>query len=125
MKSFLPFLRRSLSSRSLLLSIFLVFISVVSVQAKTVVIGTGFGFISVPNMKGLDPGDAIAIQPGTYRGGTFVRLNGITITNNGGAVKFNGTGYLQFLTILHIRRLSIHKLSEYCDPLGWKFQTIR
>ena len=90
MKGFLPFLWRYLSPRSLLLSIFLVFISVVSVQAKTVVVGAGFGFISVPNMKGLNPGDVIAIKPGTYTGATFVKLNGITITNNGGAVIFNG-----------------------------------
>src|SRR5664279_4227542 len=89
MKGFLPFLGRYLSPRSLLLSIFLVFISVVTVQAKTVVVGAGFGYVSVPNMTGLNPGDVIAVQPGTYTGGTFARLNGITITNNGGAVIFN------------------------------------
>ncbi len=97
MKGFLPFLGRYLSPRSLLLSIFLVFISVVSVQAKTVVVGAGFGFVSVPNMNGLNPGDVIAIQPGTYTGGAFKNLIGITITNHGGAVTFNGT--VTFLTL--------------------------
>ena len=90
MKGFLPFLGRYFSPRSLLLSIFLVLISVVSVQAKTVIVGAGSGFISVLSMAGLNPGDVIAIKPGTYTGATFKGLNGITITKNGGTVIFNG-----------------------------------
>ncbi len=90
MKGFLPFFGRFTSPRSVLLSIFLVVCSLTTVQAKTVVIGAGFGFISVPNMNGLNPGDVLAVKPGTYTGGSFLSLNGITITNNGGAVIFNG-----------------------------------
>ena len=78
------------SAFSYLILTFLLFISVSAVQAKTVVIGTGSGFISVPGMSGLTPGDVLAITPGQYSGGAFNNLKGITITNNGGTVIFNG-----------------------------------
>ena len=90
MKGFLPFFGRSSSPRFLFLPIFIFLFSVGSLQAKTVVIGAGFGNISVPNMNGLNPGDILAISPGTYTGGSFDNLKGITITNNGGPVIFSG-----------------------------------
>lgn len=90
MKGILRFCGRSLSPRSLLLSVFLLLFSVSVVRAKTVVIGSGFGFVSIQNMNGLNPGDVLAIQAGQYTGGSFQNLNGITITNNGGTVIFGG-----------------------------------
>ncbi len=90
MKGILPFCGRFLSPRFILLSAFLLLFSVSVVRAKTVVIGTGFGFVSVTNMNGLNPGDVLAIQAGQYTGGSFQHLNGITITNNGGTVIFGG-----------------------------------
>ncbi len=77
---------------------FLLFIfSVTSIHANTIVIGTGSGFISVPNMNGLNPGDTLAIDAGQYSGAAFNNLKGITITNNGGAVAFTGTVTLNTL----------------------------
>ena len=90
MKGFLPFVRRNLSPRKLFLPLFLFILSASGVQAKTVVIGAGFGKISQNGMAGLAPGDVLAIMPGKYTGGYFMNLKGITITNNGGAVIFNG-----------------------------------
>ncbi len=91
MKGFLPFQRRIASLRQKLFLPFLLFIlSVSGVQAKTVVIGAGFGKVTQNGMAGLQPGDVLAIQPGKYTGGYFMNLKGITITNNGGAVIFNG-----------------------------------
>jgi hypothetical protein len=81
---------RVLSPRSFLFSILLILISTASLQAKTLVIGTGSGYISVPDMTGLNPGDTLAVTSGQYSGGAFNYLTGITITNNGGVVVFNG-----------------------------------
>jgi hypothetical protein len=90
MKGFLPFFRRVLSPRKLFLPILLFILSASGVQAKTVVIGAGFGRVTQNGMSGLNPGDVLAIKPGTYTGGYFMNLKGITITNNGGTVIFNG-----------------------------------
>lgn len=90
MKGFKPLRGRKLSSLYFLFPLFLLLFIATGIQAKTVVVGTGFGFISVPNMNGLNPGDVLAIKPGTYSGGNFNNLNGITITNNGGTVIFTG-----------------------------------
>ncbi len=76
--------------RSFSLSAFLLICCALTVHAKTVVIGSGLGFISVPDMNGLNPGDVLAITPGQYSGGAFNNLKGITITNNGGTVVFSG-----------------------------------
>jgi hypothetical protein len=97
MEGFLLLKGRVLSSRSFILSFFLLLFSAVAVQAKTVVIGSGSGFISVPNMNGLNPGDILAITPGQYSGAVFNNLKGITITNNGGTVIFSGTVTLNTL----------------------------
>ncbi|MFI5153911.1 MAG: PKD domain-containing protein, partial [Chitinophagales bacterium] len=95
MKGKLYALRRQLSS---LYSLFLPLIffaffilSGSEAQAKTVIIGTGSGSVSVNGMSGLAPGDILAITPGNYTGGGFSNLNGITITNNGGLVSFSGS----------------------------------
>src|SRR5450755_3615135 len=97
MKGFLPFLGRYLSPQHLFLPFLILLFSATTVQAKTVVIGGGFGLVSATSMNGLNPGDVLAITPGTYTGGSFVNLNGITITNNGGAVIFTGTVVLNTL----------------------------
>jgi len=60
------------------------------VNAKTVVIGNGTGSVSQTSMTGLTPGDVLAIRPGSYTGGNFSNLSGITIINNGGLVTFTG-----------------------------------
>jgi len=90
MEGFLLQLGRALSPRYCLLSIFLLLFSINSIQAKTVVIGGGSGFITVAGMTGLNPGDSLAITSGLYSGASFSNLKGITITNNGGSVVFNG-----------------------------------
>jgi hypothetical protein len=88
MKGFKPLRGRKLSLLHFFFPFFFTLFCISGAQAKTVVIGTGFGFISVPNMNGLNPGDVLAINPGTYSGGAFNNLKGITITNNGGTVVF-------------------------------------
>ena len=98
MKGFLPFFGRFLFHRSLLFPIFILLFSATNLQAKTVVIGTGSGDVSVTSMAGLNPGDILAIKPGQYSGGSFGDLTGITITNNGGDVVFNGKVTLNTLT---------------------------
>ncbi len=90
MKGFLPLSRKKLFFCYFIFTSLILFFSANTAEAKTVVIGTGSGFISVPGMTGLNPGDVLAINPGTYSGGTFVNLKGITITNNNGTVVFNG-----------------------------------
>jgi hypothetical protein len=89
MKGSLPLIRSRLLICYLLLTSLLLFFNLKTAEAKTIVIGSGSGFISVPNMNGLNPGDVIAINPGTYAGGAFNNLTGITITNNNGTVVFN------------------------------------
>ncbi len=81
---------RVLPPRYCLLSIFLLIFSINSIQAKTLVIGGDSEFITVHDMTGLNPGDSLAITAGQYSGASFNNLNGITITNNGSAVVFNG-----------------------------------
>ncbi len=60
------------------------------VRANTVVVGTGSGTISVTGMTGLNPGDVLAVTPGTYSSARFTNLSGIAIINNGGLVVFTG-----------------------------------
>ncbi len=79
-----------MSPRKLFLPFLLFILSASGVQAKTVVIGAGFGKVTQNGMSGLQPGDVLAIMPGKYTGGYFMNLKGITITNNGGTVIFNG-----------------------------------
>ncbi len=81
---------RVLSPRNCLLFFFSLLFSINSIQAKTVVIGGGSGFITVADMTGLNPGDSLAITAGQYSGASFNNLNWVTITNNGSAVVFNG-----------------------------------
>src|SRR4029077_17733572 len=90
MKGFLPLIGRKLFIYSFTFIFLTSFFKVNSAHAKTVVVGNGFGFISVPNMNGLNPGDVLAIKPGTYSGGAFNNLKGITITNNNGTFVFTG-----------------------------------
>jgi hypothetical protein len=75
MKGFLPLRGRNLSPHLVLFTVLFLFCSISLVQAKTVVIGSGSGFLSVPNMNGLNPGDVLAINPGKYAGGAFNNLN--------------------------------------------------
>ena len=50
-------------------------------------------------MKGLHPGDTLAIRTGHYeKGGSFSNLTGITIINYQGIVVFSGTITLGNLT---------------------------
>jgi len=88
---------RFLSPRSFLFSVLLILFNTSSLQAKTLVIGSGSGYISVPDMTGLNQGDTLAITSGQYSGAAFNFLTGITITNNGGIVLFNGQVILNTL----------------------------
>ncbi len=101
---------RVLSPRSFLFSALLILFSTASLQAKTLVIGSGSGYISVPDMTGLNPGDTLAITSGQYSGAAFNLLTGITITNNGGAVMFNG-------------QVTLNTLAE-CVFSGFQFSNI-
>ena len=88
-------LRRLLSSFNnfspQLILISTLFFSFTQVNAKTVVIGSGSGTVSQTSMSGLNPGDILAIAPGTYSGGNFSNLSGITITSQSSRVTFTGT----------------------------------
>jgi hypothetical protein len=88
-------LRRQLTSlHSLFLPLILIGFLIFSGSdsfAKTVIVGTGSGSVSVNGMSGLAPGDILAVTPGNYTGGSFSNLNGITIINNGGLVSFSGS----------------------------------
>ena len=101
---------RILFPRSFLFSVFLILFFTDSVQAKTLVIGVGSGYISVPDMTGLNPGDTLAIKTGQYSGAAFNNLTGITITNNGGVVLFNG-------------QVTLNTLKE-CVFSGFQFRNI-
>ena len=90
MEGLLLLTRRVLSPRYLFFFILFFFFTTNIIQAKTVVIGAGAGYINVADMTGLNAGDSLAIMPGQYTGGAFNNLYGITITNNGGAVIFTG-----------------------------------
>jgi hypothetical protein len=90
MEAFVLHAGRVLSPRYCLLLIFFLLFSINSIQANTVVIGEGSGYITVPDMTGLNPGDSLVITGGQYSGASFNNLNWITITNNGSPVVFNG-----------------------------------
>ncbi|MDR3716617.1 MAG: choice-of-anchor Q domain-containing protein [Puia sp.] len=68
------------------------------VSAKTVVIGSGSGNLSVTSMNGLSAGDVLAIKPGTYTGAGFSNLSGVSIINNGALVTFTGSISISNLT---------------------------
>ncbi|HZK65705.1 MAG TPA: T9SS type A sorting domain-containing protein [Puia sp.] len=97
MKGIPTFCGKLMFLRALLLTIFLLLFIFSGIYAKTVVIGTGSGKVAVQNMNGLDPGDVLAINPGSYSGATFSNLKGITITSNKGVVSFSGTVNLNTL----------------------------
>ena len=92
MEGYLLHVRRILSPRSFLFSFLFLFI-VIPVQAKTVIIGAGSGYITISGMTGLNPGDTVSVAPGQYSGAAFNNLTGITITGNAEVVLFYGTGY--------------------------------
>ena len=61
----------------------------------TIITGSGKGSVSQTDMRGLKPGDTLAIRAGLYeKGGKFSNLNGITIINYQGIVDFGNTVYL-------------------------------
>jgi hypothetical protein len=73
-------------------------------HAHTLVIGTGSGSVIKTDMKGLRPGDTLAIRSGFYeKGGAFSNLSGISITNQGGPVTFGQTVSLGSLSGVGIR----------------------
>ncbi|MBS1598792.1 MAG: tandem-95 repeat protein [Bacteroidetes bacterium] len=88
-------LRRLFSSSTNLFPQFILivvlFFSFTNVNAKTVVIGSGSGNVSQTSMSGLNPGDILAIAPGTYTGGNFSNLSGISIISQSTRVTFTGT----------------------------------
>jgi hypothetical protein len=97
MKGIPTFCGKLMFLRALLFNTILLLFTFSGIYAKTVVIGTGSGKVAVQNMNGLDPGDVLAINPGSYSGATFSHLKGITITNNNGVVSFSGTVNLNTL----------------------------
>ena len=52
MKGFLPLIRRKLLLCYFIFTFLILFFSINTAEAKTVIIGSGFGVIAVPNMKG-------------------------------------------------------------------------
>jgi Secretion system C-terminal sorting domain/PKD domain len=95
MKGILHAMGRTVSSRTVYFAfLFLFFFTFsFSVRANTVVIGTGSGALKQNNMNGLNPGDTLAINPGSYNDGIFSHMTGITIINHGGLVVFTSTVY--------------------------------
>lgn len=96
MKVFLyPILTSTFFRRTFLfpLALLLSLLSIsLSTAAKTIVVGSGSGSVSVTSMSGINPGDVIAITPGTYAGGArFAGIHDVTIINNGGVVTFTAT----------------------------------
>ena len=74
--------------------VFAIFFFICSLQsnARTVITGTGNGSVVQNDMKGLSPGDTLAIRTGHYeKGGSFLNLTGITIINYKGIVDFGET----------------------------------
>jgi len=70
---------------------------------RTLVIGTGSGVVVKNDMKGLHPGDTLAIRSGFYeKGGAFSNLSGISIINQGGIIDFGQT-----VSIGNLSRVSI------------------
>jgi hypothetical protein len=77
-----------------------------------VVTGSGTGSILQNDMKGLRPGDTLAIRTGFYaEGGSFSNLTNITIINYQGIVDFGKTVFLGNLTMVSI------------SGAGWKRET--
>ncbi len=73
----------------LFFSLFFLFIFQ-EVFPHTLFIGTGTGAVIKNDMKGLRPGDTLAIHAGYYdKGGSFSNLHHITIINYGGILDFN------------------------------------
>jgi len=97
MKGLLSFCGKLMFLRTASIPILFIVLNFSTAQAKSVLIGSGSGFVSVQNMNGLNPGDVLTIAAGNYTGGSFSNLRGITITNNGGPVIFNGTVTLNTL----------------------------
>jgi len=64
---------------------------VMQVSAKTVPLGTGKGTLTLNSMDGLDEGDTVILKQGTYAGGSFTNLTGITIVPEAPGVTFNGS----------------------------------
>jgi len=72
-------------------TIFLLFLFQQSFS-HTLIIGNGKGVIQQNDMKGLQPGDTLAIRAGFYeKGGSFSNLDHITIVNYKGIVDFGAT----------------------------------
>jgi hypothetical protein len=84
-------------SRYFYLAIAIVLINDFHAGAKTLIVGNGSGTVSKTSMDGLEPGDVMAIMPGTYTGGEFSNLKNISVINNGGLVVFTGTVSLSSL----------------------------
>jgi hypothetical protein len=97
--------------RYILFPLIFILLGTASIKAKTIVIGNGSGFISVPDMNGLNPGDKLAIASGQYTGAAFNNLKGITITNNGGTVTFTG-------------QVTLNTLVE-CEFSGFQFKNVQ
>ncbi len=97
MSTTLPNRGRFASVRFLSNFLFLFLLGTTAASAKTIIVGSGGGIVSVGNMNNLSDGDVLAIQPGNYLGGYFGNLKGVTITNNGGPVIFHGTVTLSSL----------------------------
>jgi hypothetical protein len=73
------------------------------VYPHTVITGSGNGVVLQNDMKGLKPGDTLAIRAGLYeKGGSFSNLTGITIINYQGIVDFGNTVILGNLKMVGI-----------------------
>jgi hypothetical protein len=65
--------------------------------------GTGSGSVIQNDMKGLQPGDTLAVRAGHYeKGGSFSNLTGVTVINYHGTVYFGNT-----VTLGNLKKVSI------------------
>jgi len=103
--------------------VFVIFFFILSFQshARTVITGTGNGSIVQNDMKGLHPGDTLAIRTGFYeKGGSFSNLTGITIINYHGIVVFSGT-----ITLGNLIRVSFTGNGRKNAEYGFHFVDIK
>jgi hypothetical protein len=91
------------------------------VYPHTVVTGSGSGSIIQNDMKGLKPGDTLAIRTGFYQeGGSFLNLTGITIINYLGIVDFGKTVILG-----NLKMVSISGAGSKEKRYGIRFQNMK
>jgi hypothetical protein len=86
-----------------------------------IITGSGKGSVSQTDMRGLKPGDTLAIRAGHYeKGGKFSNLSGITIINYQGIVDFGSTIYIG-----NLKKVSITGSGVKDEMYGFRFRNFQ